>query len=56
MAYDEREIVNMLNGLNRGNPGRDAQARSLLKQIADNPTKSGLSDETLTLVRRALER
>jgi len=55
MSYDEADITRLIDGLDKGNPNRDAEARALLKRIYENQAASGLSAETLTRIGRALK-
>ena len=52
-TYDEGEILSVIAGLGKGNPGRDVEVRELLRTILQNPDESGLSVETLEKVRQA---
>ena len=52
--YNDDEIRRLIAGLNKGNPGRDAEAKALLRRILEMPAKSGLSPETLDKAREAV--
>lgn len=46
-AYDDGDIIKLIRGIGRGNPGQDREALLLLRKILADHTNSGLSDDTL---------
>lgn len=54
MSYNESDIWALVASLGHGNPGRDADARALLRRISERPEQSGLSAELIERIRLAL--
>lgn len=54
-AYDPDQIGSMIRSLGKGNPGRDATVRGILRKISDHPNGSGLAAEVVDEVRQALK-
>lgn len=54
--YDDAEILSLISCLGKGNPGRDAEFMKVLERIMSAPRESGLSEDTLERIARALRK